>query len=417
MTKKFPKRSWYSASSMNKRVVITGLGAISSIGIGKDAFWRSLLEGKSGISPVSAFDTSRHFTHNAGEVKDFNSEQFLQRDRLRTMNRATQMAVASARLAVADACFTSDQLSGIGVGVSHGTTLGAAQAIEEVDNALVANRDADRDLFVQMPPHAAASAVAAEFGCEGPHFMVTTACSAGNYAIAYAYDQIRLNRADIMIAGASDGISRIEYTGFNQFSAVAPDKCQPFDLNRKGMIPGEGAGMLILEDLEHAVKRGAAIYAEIAGYGLSCDAHHMTNASVAGIVQCMKSALEHSGVTTAEVDYISAHGTGTRANDRAECAAIKEVFEQRYRDIPVSSIKSMLGHTMGAASALEAVACALVVQHDIIPPTVNFETPDPECDIDCVPNRSRKQRVAVALNNSYAFGGNNASVVFKKFTL
>ncbi len=266
-----------------------------------------------------------------------------------------------------------------------------------------------------MPPHTAPAAIAREFTCSGPHFMVSTACAAGNYAIAYAYDQIKLKRADIMIAGASDGISRIEYTGFNQFSAVAPERCQPFDKNRKGMMLAEGAGMLVLESLESAVKRKAPIYAEIAGYGLSCDAHHMTNASVGGIIECMRKAIREAGISLEDVDYISAHGTGTIANDRAECAAIKEVFGSLYKKIPVSSIKSMLGHTMGAASALEAIACALAIKNDIIPPTINFETPDPECDIDCVPNQARKHNVRIALNNSYAFGGNNASLVLKKY--
>ncbi len=398
-----------------RRVVITGLGVISSIGIGKDAFWDSLLKGKSGISPVTAFDTSRHFTHNGGEVRNFLAGDYVPGERLRLMNRATQMAVASAKLAVRDAELSPEDLYRHTIGVSHGTTLGAAQAIEDVDSLIHQGKTIPNELFYQMPTHTAPAAIAGEFGCCGPLFMFSTACAAGNYAIAYAYDLLRLARADIMIAGASDGISRIEYTGFNQFSAVAPEKCQPFDKNRKGMIPGEGAGMLVLELLENAKKRNAPIYAEIAGYGLSCDAHHMTNASVAGITECMKKALRASDINPAEVDYISAHGTGTRANDRAECEAIKEVFGDRSNKIPVSSIKSMLGHTMGAASALEAITCALVVQRDSIPPTINFETPDEECDIDCIPNKSRRQTVRIALNNSYAFGGNNASLALKKF--
>lgn len=400
---------------MNKRVVITGLGAISSVGIGKDAFWEGLLKGKSGISPVTAFDTTSHFTHNGGEAKIFNAEQFIPKDRLPFMNRATQMALASAKLALDDAAVTPEYLAGLTVGVSHGTTLGAAQAIESVDNLLIGGRKVNRELLHQMPPHTAPAAIAGEFNCRGPHFMVSTACAAGNYAIAYAYDLIRLNRADVMIAGASDGISRIEYTGFNQFSAVAPEKCRPFDKNRKGMMLAEGAGMLVLESLENAEKRKAPIYAEIAGYGLSCDARHMTNASVEGITQCMRKAMREAGISAEDVDYISAHGTGTLANDRAECAAIREVFGDRYRNIPVSSIKSMLGHTMGAASALEAIVCALAVKNDLIPPTINYETPDPECDVDCVPNQARKHTVHVALNNSYAFGGNNACMVVSKF--
>ncbi|HDH53278.1 MAG TPA: beta-ketoacyl-[acyl-carrier-protein] synthase family protein, partial [Nitrospirae bacterium] len=204
-------------------------------------------------------------------------------------------------------------------------------------------------------------------------------------------------------------------TGFNQFKAVAPEKCQPFDKNRKGMMLAEGAGILVLEPLENALKRDARIYAEIIGYGLSCDASHMTTPSVAGIADCMKKALTEADITAEDVDYISAHGTGTLANDKNESAAIKEVFGPLYKKIPVSSIKSMLGHTMGAASALEAITCALAVKNDLIPPTINFVTSDPECDIDCVPNQSREKTVNIALNNSYAFGGNNASVVLKKF--
>jgi len=400
---------------MSKRVVITGLGVISSIGIGWKEFWDNLLKGKSGISPVTAFDTTNQFTHNGGEVKNFEPSQFISKKLLTYMNRATQMGVAAAKLAINDAALTPEYLASLRVGVSHGTTLGAAQAIESVDDLLINKQVAGGALFYQMPPHTAPAAIAREFTCSGPHFMVSTACAAGNYAIANAYNQIKLNRADIMIAGASDGISRIEYTGFNQFSAVAPERCQPFDKNRKGMILAEGAGMLILESMESACRRNVPIYAEIIGYGLSCDAFHMTNASVDGITNCMRKAIQEAGIAPGEVDYISAHGTGTLANDRAECAAIKQVFGSRSKTIPISSIKSMLGHSMGAASALEAIACTLTLKNDIIPPTINFETPDPECDIDCVPNHSRKHSVNIALNNSYAFGGNNASLVINKF--
>jgi 3-oxoacyl-[acyl-carrier-protein] synthase II len=400
---------------MSDRVVITGLGVVSSIGIGWQDFWKNLLAGKSGVTPVSSFDTTNHFTHNGGEVRNFRAEDFIPAERLPFMNRATQMAVASAKLAWDDAGLTAADAADRTVGVSHGTTLGAAQAIEDVDSLLIQKQELRKGLLYQMPTHTAPSAIAREFNCHGPNFMFSTACAAGNYAIAYAYDLIRTNRADIVLAGASDGVSRIEYTGFNQFKAIAPEKCQPFDKNRKGMIPAEGAGTIILESLEAAVRRKAAIYAEIGGYGLSCDAHHMTTATVDGISACMNKALRGAGIAKEEVSYISAHGTGTIANDKIECASIREVFGPRYQGIPVSSIKSMLGHTMGAASALEAVACALIARHDMIPPTINYETPDPECDIDCVPNEARKQTVNVALNNSYAFGGNNASLVIQKF--
>ena len=400
---------------MNKRVVITGLGVISSIGIGWREFWDGLLKGKSGISPLAAFDTSQHVTHNGGEVKIFNPEEFLSPERLKFINRTTQMALAAAKLAINDADLTAQDLARYKVGVSHGTTLGDAQTIEEIDSLLVDNKPVGKGLLAQLPTHSAPSHIAREYKFSGPNFMFSTACAAGNYAIAYGYDLIKMKRADMVLAGASDAISRIEYTGFNQFGAVAPEKCQPFDKNRKGMMLAEGAGILVLESLETAIKRKAKIYAEILGYGLSCDAFHMTTASVDGIAECMRKAVKEAGVATEDIDYISAHGTGTPTNDRNESAAIKEVFGSRYKKIPVSSIKSMLGHTMGAASALETVACALVVQNDIIPPTINFETPDLECDIDCVPNQARSHSVTIALNNSYAFGGNNASVVLKKF--
>ena len=403
------------SEKMRNRVVITGLGVISSIGIGWEEFWDSLLKGRSGISPVTSFDTTGHFTHNGGEAKNFRPEEFISVERLTFINRSTQMALAAAILALKDSDLTTEKLESYRVGVSHGTTLGDAQTIEDIDDLLVQNKPVSERLICQIPTHSAPAAIASEFKLNGPAFMFSTACAAGNYAISYGYDLIRSGRADIVIAGASDPISRIEFTGFNQFSAVAPEKCQPFDKNRKGMMLAEGAGILVLESIENALRRKAHIYAEILGYGLSCDAYHMTNASAEGIAECMRKALKESDITKEDVDYISAHGTGTKANDRNECAAIREVFGSRYKEVPISSIKSMLGHTMGAASAIEAITCALVVKNDIIPPTINFETPDPLCDIDCVPNQARKHKVNIAMNNSYAFGGNNASLVLRKF--
>lgn len=400
---------------MSKRVVITGLGVVSSIGIGKEAFWDALLQGKSGISPVSSIDTSNHFTHNGGEVKNFNPADFIPKDKRSTWSRASQFAFSGAKLSLKDAGLPAADLGGISVGTCVGTTSGPIQVIEHINDVLLNNERLHNELICQLPVNSMPAVISKEFGLHGPNFIFSTACAAGNYAISYGFDLIRLNRADIILAGGADPFSRISFTGFNQFSAVAPQKCQPFDKNRKGMIPAEGAGMLVLESLESALKRKVDIYAEILGYGLSCDAHHMTNASIEGIAACMKNALKSTGLSINDVDYISAHGTGTPTNDRHECAAIRDVFGERYSKIPISSIKSMLGHTMGAASAIEAIACALSIKHDVIPPTINYETPDPECDIDCVPNKARKHIVKIALNNSYAFGGNNASLVLKKF--
>ncbi len=400
---------------MNRRVVITGLGVISSIGIGWEEFWNGLLKGRSGISPVSSIDTTNHFTHYGGEVKNFRPEEFIQEDNLLSLSRASQLGLAATKLAVKDSELSGANFSHIKVGTCIGITSGAVQVIEHINDKVVKNEHPDDTLICQLPVHSTPAVIAKEFNLNGPALVFSTACAAGNYAIGYGYDLICSERADVILAGGSDSFSRISFTGFNQFSAVAPERCRPFDKNRKGMIPAEGSGMLVLESLENALKRNAHIYAEVLGYGLSCDAYHMTTASVEGLAECMKKAIREAGISHKEVDYVSAHGTGTLANDRNECAALREVFGSGYQKIPVSSIKSMLGHTMGAASALEAVACSLVVKYDMIPPTINFETPDPECDIDCVPNMARKHTVNIALNNSYAFGGNNASVVLIKF--
>ncbi len=402
----------------NRRVVITGLGVISSIGIGWEEFWENLLKGKSGISPVSSFDTSNHFTHNGGEVKNFRPEEFISKGKLPYLSRASQLTLAAAKLAVRDTELSPNEISDSLVGTCIGTTMGSVQTVEIIDELIEIHKKTkfSKELLCQVPTHSAPSGVAKEFNFQGPNMMFSNACAAGNYAIGYGSDLIRFGRADIVLAGGSEPLSKVAFTGFNQFSAIAPEKCQPFDKNRKGMIVAEGAGILVLESLEHALKRDAPIYAEILGYGLSCDAFHMTASTVEGISACMKNAVREAGIRIEDIDYISAHGTGTLINDKTECAAIKEVFGSRYTEIPISSIKSMLGHTLGAAAALEAIATALAVKNDIVPPTINFETPDPECDIDCVPNKARRHSVNIALNNSYAFGGNNVSSVLKKYS-
>ena len=402
---------------MNNRVVITGLGVVSSIGIGWESFWKNLLRGKSGISPVTSFDTSGHFTHNGGEIRNFRADEYISPYTLKLLSRSSQFAITAAKLALKDTNLSPEQLEEMTVGTCIGTTMGSVQTSEIINQFMVLEGKTDfgNDLICQVPTHSTPAAVSREFNLTGPNLMFSTACAAGNYAIGYGFDLIRLGRADLIFAGGSDPFSRVAYTGFNQFGAVAPEKCQPFDKNRRGMMVAEGAGILIIESLEHAARRNAPIYAEISGYGLSCDAHHITLPSVEGVTRCMLQALRQTGTGIHEIDYISAHGTGTLANDRTECAAIRDVFGLRTQRIPVSSIKSMLGHTMGAASALEAIACSLTVKNNVIPPTINYETPDPECDIDCVPNQAREQEVNIALNNSYAFGGNNASLVLRKF--
>ena len=402
---------------MNKRVVITGLGVISSIGIGWQEFWSNLLKGTSGISPVTAFDTTNQFTHNGGEVKSFKPEEFIDTDKIDSLSRASQMALAAAKLAARDAKLSAQDILKATCGTCIGTNIGSIQSVEKVDEFIVnERRDGIKETLIrQIPTNTTSSVIAQEFNLRGTNLMFSTACSAGNYAIGYGFDLIKMGRAQLVFAGGSDALSKVAFTGFNQFSAVAPVKCQPFDKNRKGMMVAEGAGVLVLESLENALKRDASIIAEVLGYGLSCDAYHMTTASVEGITNCMKKALHQAGLKPSDIDYISAHGTGTQTNDKNESAAIKEVFGQRYNKIPISSIKSMIGHTMGAASALEAITCALTVQNNLLAPTINFETSDPECDIDCVPNQARKHTARLVLNNSYAFGGNNACLVISKY--
>ncbi len=400
-----------------RRVVVTGLGVISSIGIGKDEFWRGLLAGQSGISQISRFDTSNFDAKVGGEVKIFNPGDFFEAYEIEHLGRAAQFAIAAIELALKDAKLSSSAIAKQSSSLCLGTTMADAQAIESFDDLIIAgkcNGSAARRSILQYPSCMITAQAALRFHVKGRVVMLPTACAAGNYAIAYGSDLIRLKKADVVLAGGVDPFSRIAFTGFNRIFAVAPDRCQPFDRNRKGMIPGEGAAVLVLESLEHAQQRDALLYAEIRGYGTSCDAHHMTIPNVEGLVRVMRNALEDSHVPLDELDYISAHGTGTQANDRAESSAIMEIFGKRSVPIPVSSIKSMLGHTMGAASALEAVGCVLAVQHDRIPPTINFETPDPDCPIDCVPNVPRNSRVNIAMNNSFAFGGNNACVMFSK---
>lgn len=403
---------------MHRRIVVTGLGVVSSIGTGKEKFWNALIQGTSGITDISSFDTSVYPTHKGGEIKDFDPLKFIAKDKAAVIGRASALGISAAKLALADAGLEPGGASFRGAGVVMGTTMGESQIIEKLNDALVRKgHDAvDSAWIPRYPCNVIAANIASEAGADGPNLTIPCACAAGNYSIGYASDLIKNRKAEVMLAGGSDAFSRIAFMGFNRLFAVAPELCQPFDKNRKGMMVGEGAAVLVLESLDSALKRRAHIYAEVLGYGLSCDAHHMTAPFADGIAQAVNGALAHSGIRCEEVDYINAHGTGTPANDKEECLAMQKVFGERAKSVPMSSIKSMLGHTMGAASAIEAVTCCLTIQEGVIPPTINYATPDPECPVDCVPNQKRVQEVRVAVNNASAFGGNNASVVFRRFS-
>ncbi|MDD5680148.1 MAG: beta-ketoacyl-[acyl-carrier-protein] synthase family protein [Candidatus Omnitrophica bacterium] len=400
----------------SKRVVITGMGVVSSIGVGKDEFWKSLIAGRSGISEAG-FDTSGFAVHKAGEVKTFAPEDFIPKTISRKIGRGSQLAIAAAKLALEDGLIDTKKTGAYPSGIIIGTTMGEAPSIEMIDKFWISKGEDDvySSNVRNFPANNLSDNVAFFFGLTTYNYVIPTACAAGNYSIGYAFDLIRRNKAEALLAGGADPLSRLAFTGFSRLFAMAAEKCQPFDKNRKGMMLGEGGAMLLVESLEHAKRRKAKIYAEVLGYALSCDAHNMTIPAQRGVSKVMEKAIRNSGITKEDVDYISAHGTGTGLNDKTETAAIKEVFGDLVKDIPVSSIKSMLGHTMGTASALEAITCCLVIRDSVIPPTINYDTPDPECDIDCVPNKARKKDVKIVLNNSFAFGGNNACVVFGKY--
>jgi 3-oxoacyl-[acyl-carrier-protein] synthase II len=400
-----------------RRVVITGIGVVAPIGVGVARFWEAALSGRNGVRPVTSFDTSECPAHYAGEVLDFRIEQHVSDRATAHLGRASQFALACAYMAVADATLTPERLNPRRCGVIMGTTVGEADTLHAVNAAWLAGgiEAVPQLLLRRYPYHMAPAVVAAALGFTGTVTMVPNACSAGNHALGYAADLIREGRADVMLAGGADAFSRSAFLGFAVLHSMARERCQPFDLDRQGMIVSEGAALLVLESLEHARGRDAPIYAELAAYALGCDAHHITgpDPEARGAVQAMTGALAQAGLDGAAVDYVSAHGTGTPANDRAEALAMRRVFGERGRRLPISSIKSMIGHTLGTASAIEAAVCALAVSRGAVPPTINFETPDPECDVDCVPNTARDMPVRVALSNSFAFGGNCACLAVK----
>jgi 3-oxoacyl-[acyl-carrier-protein] synthase II len=397
---------------MKRRVVVTGLGVVSSIGIGKDEFWKNLIDGKSGISDITTFDTSDYPVHKGGEVKNFDSSKFIPKNRIKDIARASQFVISATQMALKDSGINIESIKNR-TGVIIGTTMADIQSLEQIDKYWTGNGEEDvwPINIVKYPGNALSDHSGYFFDFTAMNYTIPTACAAGNYSIGYSFDMIRQGKADVMITGGADPFSRITFTGFNCLYAMAPEKCQPFDKNRKGMMLGEGSGILILEELESARRRGANVYAEILGYGLSCDANHMTAPRSAGIIKVMAKAIKNSGIKKEDVNYISAHGTGTFSNDKIECEAIKKVFGDSIEKICISSIKSMLGHTMGAASAIEAISCCLAIRNSVVPPTINYETTDSECDVDCVPNKSQKKGIRIALNNSFAFGGNNACLV------
>lgn len=398
------------------RVFITGVGVVSSIGLGKDAFFAGLQQGTSGISAVESFDASNLGRDFAGEVKSFVPRDHLTAVEARRMGRCSQMALAAARMAVEDASLPAEALRGPRAQVVLGTTMGEADVLGELDQAWIRKgTSAVRRAVIPkygstlLPIH-----VARALGCEGGVLTLPAACAAGNYAIGFAADLIRAGRADVIVTGAAELLQELQFSGFVRLAAMAQSRCQPFDLNRQGLILGEGAGLLILESEAHARKRDARLLAEVGGHGMTCDAYHITrpHPDAAGSIGAMRQAIARSGIAPTDVDFVNAHGTGTRHNDAAESKVMREIFGDRK--VPISSMKSMLGHCMGAASALEAIGCVMTLETGIYPPTIGYETPDPECDVDVVANVARRGAHDVVLNNSLAFGGYNSVTCLAK---
>ncbi len=409
-----------------RRVVITGIGAITPIGIGKDAFWNALIEGKSGVGPITRFDVSEYTTKIAGEVSDFVVTDFIDKKEAKRMDRSTQYAVAASKLAIDDAKLDLEAEDRERIGVIIGTGIGGMEALYEQYKVLFAKGPGRISPFLvpMMIGNMASGMTSIRFGLQGPSSCVVTACATGTNSIGDAARAIKYGDADVMLAGGTEApISPAALAGFGSMKALStrndePERAsRPFDKDRDGFVMGEGAGVIVLESLEHALARGAHIYAELAGYAYNSDAYHITAPAPGGVMaaKAMRQALKDGGIEPNEVDYINAHGTSTGLNDKNETMAIKEVFGDHAYELAVSSIKSMTGHLLGAAGGVECIAAAMSIDQGIIPPTINYETPDEGLDLNYVPNVAEKREVRVALSNSLGFGGHNATLALKKY--
>jgi 3-oxoacyl-[acyl-carrier-protein] synthase II len=408
-----------------RRVVVTGLGALTPVGNTAEEFWSSLLHGRSGIGPITRFDSTGYPTRIAGEIRNFDPLNFVDKKEARRLDPYLQYAIAAATLAVQDASLDTGRVDAHRFGVLIGSGIGGITTLLENHKTLL-ERGPDRvsPFFIPMLIiNMASGLVSMRFGAKGPNSSVVTACATGNHALGDAFKIIQRGDADVMIAGGAEAIVLpLTIAGFCAMKAMStrndePEKAsRPFDAGRDGFVCSEGAGILVLEAREHALRRDARIYAELRGYGMSGDAHHMTapDPEGDGAARAMAAALGDAGVAPEDVGYVNAHGTSTPYNDRFETQAIKRVFGDHARRLAVSSTKSMTGHLLGAAGGIEAIATSLALHHGVLPPTINYEQPDPECDLDYVPNHARKQDVEVAASNAFGFGGTNATLIFAK---
>lgn len=412
---------------MEKRVVITGMGIISPLGIGVEKNWEAICQGKSGIVPITKFDTIDFACKIAGEVKGFNPEDFMDKKEAKKMDVFIQYALASGKMAIQDSQLKIDESNADRVGVMVGAGIGGLSTIEKYHSILLKHGPKKiTPFFIPMLiVNLAPGQISIYFGARGPNSSVVTACATGNHSIGEAFRIIQRGDADAMIAGGAEAvITPLAVGGFSSMKALTtrnhePEKAsRPFDKDRDGFVMAEGAGVLILEDLQHALKRGANIHAEIIGFGCNADAHHISAPSPNGVgaARCMGITIKDAEISYDAVDYVNAHGTSTPLNDMSETMSMKLVFKDHAKKVAISSTKSMTGHLLGAAGGIEAIYSILAIKHGVIPPTINYETPDPECDLDYVPNTAREAKVRVVMSNSFGFGGTNATLIFKEFT-
>jgi 3-oxoacyl-[acyl-carrier-protein] synthase II len=413
---------------MNKRrVVVTGVGLITPLGTGTEKSWQNLLDGRSGIRKITQFDATHFTCQVAGEVPDFEINQFIEIKEQKKMDRFIHFAFAAAKMAVEDSGLKITKDNADRIGVLVGSGIGGLSAIEHYHTILLEKGPKRISPFFipMLIINLAAGQISIYFGAKGPNSAVATACASGTHSIGDAFKIIKRGEADAMISGGTEAvITPLAVGGFSSMKALStrnnePEKAsRPFDRDRDGFVMGEGAGIMVLEDMEHALSRGAKIYAEIIGYGMTGDAYHITSPPPEGegAARCMRASLKDANIEPEEIEYINAHGTSTKYGDELETQAIKTVFGKHAYKLAVSSTKSMTGHLLGAAGGVEGVICALSIFNKIIPPTINLENPDPECDLDYVPNKARAMDTNMAMSNSFGFGGTNACIIFKKYT-
>jgi 3-oxoacyl-[acyl-carrier-protein] synthase II len=398
----------------SKRVAITGIGVFCSIGKNAEEFLQSLKGGQSGIGPITLFDTSKYPCKIGAEIRDYRPERFFGKKELKKLSRADQFGLIASEEAVKASgihSYPSEE-----VGVCLGAGAGGMLEAETYHRRVLLEGKSKPSLLWPFIPSYTTDRVAERFGFSGPKFTITTACSSSATAIGYGADLIRSGKSKVVLCGGNEALTELTFGGFNSLKAMDPSPCKPFDRNRAGMSLGEGAGILILEDFDEAEKRGAKILTELLGYGIGGEAYHMTAPEPTGMSEAriMKEALEESGVASVEVDYINAHGTGTPLNDKVETLSIKNVFGERAYSIPISSIKSSVGHCLGAAGAMEAIASILSMVYQFVPPTLHHEGGDENCDLDYVPGKAREKEIQVVLSNSFAFGGNCTTLILGK---